>query len=179
MTRDIQDTINNELKSQVDQTDKTSIGGFMIGVGVATNDDRNNMKKYFDLAIKTKITRENIQTIIDKTVNINKGEIENSGTITQDIKIDQNIACNIVITNVINQVFDETNKLLVDNNTDLKVKQASETKMAGLEWAIALCCLFIVCLMCSSCAALLVFGLSPAGQQSTVTLSNAGASRLR
>ncbi len=179
MTRDIQDTINNELKSQVDQTDKTSMGALFLGVGVTTSDDRSNLKKYFDLAIKTKITRENIQTIIDKTVNVNQGEIINEGTMTGDIKIDQNIACNIVITNVINQVFDETNKLLVDNNTDLKVKQTSETKFGGLEWAIALCVLFCVCLMCSVCSALLIFGLSPAGQQGTLVLANAGASRLR
>ena len=176
MTRDIQDTINNELNSQVDQTDKTTIGAFSLGVGVTTSDDRSNLKKYFDLAIKTKVTRENIQTIIDKTVNVNKGEILNEGTITGDIKIDQNIACNIVITNVINQVFEETNKLLVDNNTDLKVKQSTENEFGGLEWAIVLCILFCVCLMCSSCAALLIFGLSPAGQQGTVLLAN---SRLR
>lgn len=178
MTRDIQDTINNELKAQVDQSDKVSIGGLSFGVGVSTTQDKQDLKKYFDLAIKTKITRENIQTIIDKTVNINNGEIENSGIITGNIKIDQNIACNIVITNVINQVFDETNKLLVDNNTDLKVKQASDTKMAGVEWAIAICVLICVCLLCSSCAALLIFGLSPAGQQSAVVLSNAGARRI-
>lgn len=178
MTRDIQDTINNELKSQVDQTDKTKIGGLFLGVGVATNDDRTNLKKYFELAITTKITRENIQSIIDKTVNVNQGEILNEGTITGDIKIDQNIACNIVITNIINQVFEETNKLLVDNNTDLKVKQATDTKMAGLEWAIFACVLVCVCLMCSSCLALLLFGLSPAGQESSVILANAGARRL-
>lgn len=179
MTRDIQDTINNELKSQVDQTDKTSMGALFLGVGVTTSDDRSNLKKYFDLAIKTKITRENLQTIIDQTVNLNTGEIINEGTMTGDIKIDQNIAVNIVITNAINQVFDETNKLLVDNNTDLKVKQSSETKFGGLEWAIALCVLFCVCLMCSICLALLIFGLSPAGQQGTLVLANAGASRLR
>lgn len=177
MTRDIQDTINNELKSQIDQTDKTSMGALFLGVGVTTSEDRSNLKKYFDLAIKTKITRENIQTVIDKTVNVNDGEILNEGIMTGDIKIDQDIACNIVITNVLNQVFDETNKLLVDNNTDLKVKQATENKFGGLEWAIALCCLFIVCLMCSSCAALLIFGLSPAGQQGAVVLANAGARR--
>lgn len=171
MTRDIQDTINNEMKSQVDQTDKTSMGGFFLGYGQTTTEDRNNLKKYFDLAIKTKITRENIQTIIDKTINVNNGEIINEGKITGDIKVDQNIACNIVITNVINQVFDETNKLLVDNNTDLKVKQASENKFGGLEWAIALCSLIIVCLMCCCCAGLLIFGLSPAGQQSAVVLA--------
>ena len=179
MTRNIQDSIKEELESQVDQTDKTSMGGLFLGVGVTNTNDRSNLKKYFNVAITTKITRENVQTIIDKTININKGEIENEGKITGDIKIDQNIACNIVITNIINQVFDETNKLLVDNETDLEVKQASETKMAGLEWAIFASIFVCVCLLCSSCAALLMFGLSPAGQQSSVILANAGAARLR
>lgn len=179
MTRQIEDIIKEKLDSEVDQTDKTSIGAAFLGVGVTTSDDRSNIKKYFDVAIKTKITRENIQTVIDTTVNINKGEIENDGKITGDIKIDQNIACNIVITNIINQVFDETNKLLTDNDTNLEVKQASETKMAGLEWAVFASVLVCVCLLCVSCSAVLAFMLSDAGQQSSVILANAGASRLR
>ena len=179
MTRQIEDIIKEKLKAEVDQTDKTSIGAAFLGVGVTTSEDRSNIKKYFDLAIKTKITRENIQTVIDKTVNINKGEIENDGKITGDIKINQDIACNIVITNVINQIFEETNKLLVDNDVDLKVKQASETKMAGLEWAVFASIFVCVCLLCVSCSAVLAFSLSDAGQQSSVILANAGASRLR
>lgn len=179
MTREIEDIIKEKLDSEVDQTDKTSIGAAFLGVGVTTSEDRSNIKKYFDVAIKTKITRENIQTVIDKTVNINDGEIENEGTITGDIKINQDIACNIVITNVINQVFDETNKLLTDNDTNLEVKQASETKMAGLEWAVFASVLVCVCLLCVSCSAVLAFMLSDAGQQSSVILANAGASRLR
>ncbi len=178
MVRNIEDTIKENLNSEVDQTDKTSIGAAFLGVGVTTSDDRANIKKYFDVAIKTKITRENIQTVIDKTVNINDGEIQNDGTITGDIKIDQNIACNIVITNIINQIFDETNKLLTDNNVDLEVKQASETKMGGLEWAIFASILVCVCLLCVCCSAGFAFMMSDAGQKSAVVLAGAGASRL-
>jgi hypothetical protein len=160
MVRDIEDTIKEKLDTEVDQTDKSTVGAFFLGLGVTTNDDRTNLKKNFEVAIKTKVTRVNIQTIIENTVNINDGEIENDGKITGDIKIDQNIACNIVITNLIQQIFEETNKLLVDNETDLKVTQATETKINGLEWVILICVFICLFLICSSFSAILAISAS-------------------
>lgn len=178
ITSKMKDEIQNQLNAEVDQSTKSGMGAFFIGVGVVTDEQKQNIKKAFEYAINKKVTQQNIQTIIDKTVSVNNGEITNEGKITGDIKVDQNISVNITVTNIINQVFDEANDFLVDNNTDLKLKQASETKFAGLETyalgASGSCC----CLLCCICIAILIFMMSPAGQQSSVVLANAGARRI-
>ena len=175
----MKDNIQNELTAQVDQSSKTGVGAAFIGLGVVTNNDIQNIKKSFEYAVNKVVTQNNIQSIIDKTININKGEILNEGTISGGISVNQNIAVSIVVINLINQVFSESNDFLVNNNTDLQLKQASETKFSGLETYALGASALISCLLCFVCMAILLFSLSPAGQESSVILANAGASRIR
>lgn len=182
ITSQMKDNIQNELNTQVDQSTKTGLGAAFIGLGVVTNNDTQNIKKSFEYAVNKVVTQNNIQSIIDKTININKGELYNEGIITGitgGITINQNIAVSIVIINIINQVFSEANDFLVNNNTDLQLKQASETKFAGLETYALGAIGSVACLLCCICIAILIFSLSPAGQESSVILANAGASRIK
>lgn len=178
ITSKMKDEILNNLNAEVDQTTKTGMGAFFAGVGVVTSEDKQNIKKAFEYAVNKKVTQENIQAVIDKTTSVNDGKITNEGKITGNIKVDQSIAVNITITNIIQQIFDEANDFLVDNNSDLTLKQASDTKFAGLETYALGASGCLSCLLCCVCLAILIFMLSSGGQESSVILANAAGRRI-
>lgn len=168
----LKEEIQNQLDAQSDQATKTTVGAIFVGLGVVTSEDRQNIKKSVEHAINKKITLENIQSIIDTTINTNDGKIINEGKIVGNVTVDQNIAVTIVIINLLNQVFSEANDFLLNNNSNLELKQSSETKFTGLEGYLLAGSGSSSCLLCICCIIILAFALSPAGQRAVNSASS-------
>lgn len=185
--QELQTQLNNELSAEVDQSDQTTATGsgggsgslfnpFSIFTGkFVTNKQKTSIKRAFETAIESKITKDNMQLIVDTSVNINDGELYNEGTITGDITVNQGIVAVIVATNAINQLFKETNKLMDNNATGVKVNQATKTDVSGAETQAAVVSSLSIFLLCLCCCLLLIFLMSAAGQKAVEAAATRGA----
>lgn len=125
------------------------------------------------------MTVENLQKTVQETTNLQDGKIINKGVINKDLKIDQKIIVRLVSINVINQVFNQVNKYLQDNKSNIQVDQSAQTEtgMGQTEWIVML----FICLFSSCCLMLLIFMLPQiigSGADAYATVQTGGASKL-
>lgn len=181
ITQDVVQQLQNDIKSgieaELDQAAKSKSG--LLTVGSSAN-SRNitTVKDAFNATINDVITVENVQKTVNETTNLQDGKIINKGVINKDLIIDQKIIVRLVSINVINQVFNQVNKYLQDNKSNVKVEQEAQTTV-GADWTDWIF-IAIICVVSCCCSMLLVFMLPQiigSGADAYATVKTGGASK--
>ncbi len=178
ITQQLQTDIISGIESELDQASKSKAGLFGLG-SQASSKNITDIKDAFRAVINDTVTVENVQKTVQETTNLQDGKIINKGVINKDLKIDQKIIVRLVSINVINQVFNQVNKYLQDNKSNIQVDQSAQTEtgMGNTEWIVML----FICLFSSCCLMLLIFMLPSiidSGSNAYATARTGGASKL-
>ena len=184
---EIKRDINNGLQNQIDQAAKATS---QLGGGNSAASDNTNIKQHVENLIETNITDETFQQAVSQSLGANDGTLIIGRDCKEEIHFDQNIVSQVTAINLLDKLQQTLDSDSVVNNFRNTVSQTAEAKsegLAGLLTAlfngirdaftgpysmIAIAC---VVLSCVACLALLVMGLSPAGQQATTTAANTAA----
>lgn len=186
-TRDLQDTIKNSANAQIDQAAAAKTGFFATGSASAStvSDYKNKVSNIIETNITDQKKSEAFASVYNKNTNeLNIGECGDGPYAWSSAKLNasQNIQSDLVASAIVKSVTTDLQKLDATNTTNTSVKQSSDSKTSGLEDVIA--SIFagltgiwgiIALILCVVCCGVLIFMLSPAGQQATTTAANAGA----
>lgn len=125
--------LKNKVDSAVDQSTKNKQGFLTLGVSATVTDTqtKNTYKTAMKTAITQTMTVDNYSQIVRDTVNLQLGKVINNGRLG-NVKVDQKIVARTVATNVMNSIITNTNKVLQDSDSQLRVKQASENEQKGI-----------------------------------------------
>lgn len=167
----------------------TEMGNFQIG-------DKQNLTQNVSMAIEnvvdTTITTENLSEVISNAVNIQENVMNIGGDLDcqgEQITLGQDISAKLVTKAVMASLTDAlienktTNSLIANLGGSLKTENKGLADIVGtffegitgpIKYALIACVLMI----CVVIIGLTVFLLSPAGQNSTRTMANAGAKKL-
>lgn len=186
----LNDTSLNELKNElttaldntVSQNTELINGAFNVTGGnntSAINDVRSNI----NMVLTNTINKTNINKVVNDTFNQNTGEIKYLFCEDSPITVDQNIVSNIIARNIlytVGQALSQNEVLArVINEADQKAKQQNQglndiidsigkaiTGPIGISigGVVLFCCILII--------AVIVLGMSPAGQNAAKKLSS-------
>jgi len=187
-TTDFKNTLESQLKSTLNQNAQT-LSGFAAATGGNTTSVTNHIENTINEKIDQACTVNNIMNIAKSSYN------QQYATLTMDfcrnspIQMNQTIVSNIVSQNILTSV---AKSLMEDSTVSNLVAYADQTAqthnqgfndvidsigkaISNIFGATTMPCIIgmVVCIVL--CIALLIFMLSPAGQQATTTAANAGA----
>lgn len=190
-TKDLQDTIKNSANAQIDQAAAAKTGFFATGSASAStvSDYKNKVSNIIEKNITDQKKADAFASVYNKNKNeLDIGECGDGPFALSSAKLNasQNIQSDLVAQAIVKSISNDLQKLDATNTTDTKVKQTTDTKTGGLEDVIAsifagltgiwgIVALVACVLICGA----LIFLLSPAGQESTVKIANAGASKIK
>ena len=187
-TKDLQNTIKNEANAQIDQAAKAKTGMFATAPADAktVSDYKNKVSNIVETNITDKQKVDAFASVFNsntKTLKIDECGDGPGATNSAKMNASQNIQSDLVAQALLKSVSKDILALDATNTTTTAVTQASEAKSSGIEDVIA--AIFkgltgiwgiIAAILCVICCGALIFLMSPAGQQATVTAANAGAS---
>jgi hypothetical protein len=171
--------LKNKVDSTIDQSVKNKQGFFSLGINVSVTDTQN--KNTYKTAMKTAITQtmtvDNYSQIVRDTVNLQTGRVINNGRLG-NVKVDQKIVARTVATNVMNSIITNTNKVLQDSNSQLRVKQQTENEKKGISELFSGNGLYVSGSSCICCCILLIviamIAMSDAGQNAISAAATRG-----
>lgn len=179
--KDLRSKIKEAADASIDQQAKAKSGFFQTAP--ATSENISNYKNTVENKINNTVTDTQIQDISNSVFNKNTKKVT-LGECTDDSKLDfsQDIVSQLVTEGIMKGVSKAVAGAESEVATKLGIKSSSESKGSGLEDVIA--SIFagltgiwgiIALILCVVCCGVLIFMLSPAGQQATTTAANAGA----
>jgi hypothetical protein len=158
--------------------------------------DKQNVKQETNMAIEnivdTTITTENLSEVISNAVNIQENVMNIGGDLDcqgEQMVLGQDISAKLITKAVMGALTDA----LIENKTTSKLTATSDAKQKtenkgladivgtffeGITGPIKYALIACVLMICVVIIGLTVFLLSPAGQNSTRTIANAGAKKL-
>jgi len=186
-TKDLQNTIKASANAQIDQAAQAKSGFFATAPSNSTTiqDYKNKVSNIVETNITDKQKSDAFASVFNKnTKTLKIGECGDGPGATNSAKVNasQNIQSDLVAQAIVKSISSDLQKLDTTSTTSVGVTQSSSAKSGGLEDVIAAIfsglagiygIIALVC--CCICVAVLVFMLSPAGQQATTTAANAGA----
>jgi hypothetical protein len=183
--KDLRNKIKQSVDASIDQQAKAKSG--MFQTAPATSENVSNYKNTVENKINNKITDTQLQEISNSVFNKNTKKVT-LGECTDDSKLDfsQDIVSQLVTQGVMKGVSQAVAGAETEVAQKLGIKSKSEAEGEGLGGVIG--AIFagltgiwgIVALVaCVLIIGALIFLLSPAGQESTVKLANAGASKIK
>jgi len=179
------DNISNTAKQNAEMTN-----GMLAATGGNSTNTVNSLTNLVSSIVKQTLTNTNIIETANKSYNKQSGKVYMAFCKNAPIKMSQDITSTVISTNLLNSVttalMDNSVISGIVNDVDQKAKQHNQgfndvldSLFNGIRNAFtgpaAMCYIAGLILCCVCCVALLYFMLSPAGQQATVTASNAGA----
>lgn len=174
----------NDLTSSATQSANAQSGWF--ATGTAGSDNLTTIKNAITQAVNDRLTVENYNAILQTTINLQTATIYVQGYLMGNITVKQGIVSNILAINLITSVIDKVNDILQKQNTDVRVQQTSKATANGLDTITGqyingakISVIVSAIILCIAIISLLVVAMSPSGQKSINTFSNAGANRIR
>ena len=179
--KDLRSKIKEAADASIDQQAQAKSGFFQTAP--ATSENISNYKNTVENKINNTVTDTQIQDISNSVFNKNTKKVT-LGECTDDSKLDfsQDIVSQLVTEGIMKGVSKAVAGAESEVATKLGIKSSSESKGSGLEDVIA--SIFagltgiwgiIALILCVVCCGVLIFMLSPAGQEATTTAANAGA----
>lgn len=178
ITRQMSEDIKSGISSDLDQKSSSKLGLFGGGASVSSA-NITKIKDAFNAVIKDEVTLEKVQKIVNDTVNTSKGEIYNYGVIIGDLKIDQKTIVRMTAINILNSVFNQVNKYLQDNKSNLKVQQSAKSESGmgeGSTIAMIIACIFLC--ICSMVLIVMLPKIIDSGSEAYATTQTGGASKM-
>lgn len=158
----LQTELMSELDAKLKQQSQASSGILSLFAKPTSTKNTTDIRNAFRTSIQDTITVPTVQKIYQDVLNVQTGKITNEGTIIGDVIIDNKIIVRLTIVNLIQKVFNNTNKILAENKTGVQVQQSAKSSsgelfaMGDTGAQIASVC---VCLFIMLCCGLLVFML--------------------
>ena len=183
--KDLRSKIKEATDASIDQQAKAKSG--MFQTAPATSENISNYKNTVENKINNTVTDTQIQDISNSVFNKNTKKVT-LGECTDDSKLDfsQDIVSQLVTQGIMKGVSTAVAGAEADVSQKLGIKSSSESKGSGLEdliaaWFAGLGMIggIIALVVCVAIIGAVIFLLSPAGQESTVKLANAGASKIK
>jgi len=179
--KDLRSKIKEATDASIDQQANAKSG--MFQTAPATSENISNYKNTVENKINNTVTDTQIQDISNSVFNKNTKKVT-LGECTDDSKLDfsQDIVSQLVTQGIMKGVSTAVAGAEADVSQKLGIKSSSESKGSGLEDVIA--SIFagltgiwgiIALILCVVCCGVLIFMLSPAGQDATKTAAKAGA----
>jgi type IV secretory pathway VirB2 component (pilin) len=181
---EIKRDITNGLQAQVNQA---SAATSQLGGGQSSTADNTTINNHIENLIETNITDETYQNALAQSLGSNDGTLVIGRDCKDEIHFDQNIVSQVTAINLLDKVQQLLDSDSVVANFNATVAQTATSKSEGLAGLVqsifdgiknaftgpySMIAIACVVLCCIACLALLAFGLSPAGQQATVTAAN-------
>lgn len=186
---ELRDMITTGVQNSVQQasTATASTGG-----GSAVTQDNVELNTNIQSIVSKTVSNENYAALVDETLAKNEGVIKIKGNVGKNahIKLEQGIVAGIIAKNVLEAV----NTAISENQQIASVfNQASQTAsstsknlvenfFAGVAQVFGVGAdvaktgvIAVVALMCLICIGIVIFMMSPAGQEATTTAASAGA----
>jgi hypothetical protein len=185
--------LQNDAKAAIDNA-ATQQNGFLAPAVANSAEAVSNLKTTVTNIIDNTMKSETIQNIFARAENnqdINAGKMEAECDPQYrlpgeyDYNFDQNILQSVTAKGVADSLTKALADTIIENTSDTTIKQSATQKNAGVSelvdsifkgltgiWGII--ALVVCVLICGA----LIFLLSPAGQESTVKMANAGAKRM-
>jgi hypothetical protein len=180
---EIKRDITNGINAQIDQA---SAATSQLGGGQSSATDTTDIKSHVETLLETNITDETYNSALSESLSKNAGELYIGRDCRAKINFDQNIVSQVTAINLLDKVQQILDSDAVVNQFTADVTQAATAKSEGLAgllkaifdgltgiWGI------IAVVACVLICGALIFLMSPAGQESSVKLANAGASKIK
>jgi hypothetical protein len=183
--KDLRNKIKAAADASIDQQAQAKSG--MFQTAPATSQNVSNYKNTVENKIENKVTDTQLQEISNSVFNKQTKKVT-LGECTDDSKLDfsQDIVSQLVTEGVMKAVSQAVAGAETEVATKLGVKQSSKAEGEGLGGLIAAFFAgltgiwgIIALVVCVAIIGAVIFLLSPAGQESTVKLANAGASKIK
>ena len=160
--------------------------------GASATQDNVTINQNIQSIVSKTVSNENYSSIVDETLAKNDGVIKIKGNVGKnaDIEINQGIVAGIVAKNVldaVNQALSEDKQIATVFTNASQTATSTSTnpiqnvldgvaKIFGVGADVAKTYIIAcVALLCLCCIGIVVFAMSPAGQESTKTAASAGA----
>jgi len=162
------------------------VNGVMAATGGNSQSTRTNITNTIDQAVRNTVTSTTINQVAATSVNMQTMTLNIGACQNSPIQANQGIVSNVIAQNILSKV---SNAIMSSNLVASATANASSSTgmhnqglndlidsifkgLTGI-WGI------IALVVCVAICGLLAFLLSPAGQESSVKLANAGASRVK
>jgi hypothetical protein len=182
LTIDMETKIIDELQLAATQAAKAQ--SEMLSWGDSEANNLTFIRKILDQSVRDVLSVDNYNEIVDNTVNTNDSTIVINGVYNGDINIKQGIVVDIVVRNVLSSIINRTNKILSQNNSNIRLSQNAEASNKGLNSIVdsitggaKISSIISAVILCIIIMSLLFVALSPAGQKSITKASNTAAAR--
>jgi len=180
---EIKRDITNGINAQIDQA---AAATSQLGGGQSSATNTTDIKSHVETLLETNITDETYNSALSESLSKNAGELYIGRDCRAKINFDQDIVSQVTAINLLDKVQDILSSDAVVNQFTADVSQTSTAKSEGFAglvkaifdgltgiWGI------IAVVACVLICGALIFLLSPAGQESSVKLANAGASKIK
>jgi hypothetical protein len=162
------------------------VNGVMAATGGNEQSTRTNIRNTIEQSVRNTINMTTINQVALDSVNTNTMTLNIGACQNSPIKLNQGIISNVIAQNILTKV---TNAIV--SSELVATASANASSITGMEnqgmndlidsifkgltgiWGI------IALVVCVAICGLLAFLLSPAGQESSVKLANAGASKIK
>jgi hypothetical protein len=182
--KDLRNKIKATANASIDQQAQAASG--MFSTAPATSENISNYKNTVENKIENKVSDTQLQEISNSVFNKNTKKVT-LGECTDDSKLDfsQDIVSQLVTEGVMKAVSQAVAGAETEVSQKLGIKQTSKAETEGLGGVIAaifagltgiwgIIALVVCVLICGA----LIFLMSPAGQESSIKLSTAAASKI-
>jgi len=184
--------LTNSLQSTV-TANASMVNGFAAATGGNSADVTNNVQNIIKEVVDQQLTNNNIMKTVQNSYNSQSQEVTMILCQNSPIIMDQNIISNVISENILTNVTqalmqNATISSLISyadqhasvhnqglNDVIDSIGKALSSIIGAFTGPYALVAIGACVLCCVCCIALLYFMLSPAGQQSATTVSQAGA----
>ena len=168
------------------QSNSEMVNGVMAATGGNEQETRTNITNTINQSVRNSITATTINQVAATSVNMQTMTLNIGACQNSPIQANQGIVSNVIAQNILSKV---SNAIVTSNLVSSASANASTTTgmhnqglndlidsiFKGLTGIWGIIALVVCVLICGA----LIFLLSPAGQESTVKLSNAGASKIK
>jgi DNA repair exonuclease SbcCD ATPase subunit len=176
--QNMQSEVKSKLDAALEQSAKATAG--WLSSGNADTLNYTKIKNAVEQSVTDVFRVENYNAVVQATVVANEGKVYNYGTINGDLIVKQGVVANIIARNIVSNIINRTNKILQDQNLNLRISQDADAKAEGetITGASKFASGIISLICCIIIISLLFVALSPAGQRGVNKVSNAGAARM-
>jgi hypothetical protein len=168
------------------QSNSDMVNGVMAATGGNEQDTRTNITNTIEQSVRNAVTATTINQVAATSVNTQTMTLNIGACMNSPIQANQGIVSNVIAQNILTKV---SNAIVSSNLVSAATANASTTTgmhnqglndlvdsifkgLTGI-WGI------IALVVCVAICGVLAFLLSPAGQESSVKLANAGASKIK
>lgn len=180
----VQTELNSSAQAALEKT--TEMGNFQFG---DEQDIKLKVSQEIENVVEKTFETKNINEVVSSVVNVQEGKLK-IGNCSGKLVIKQDIVAQLMAE----AITESLTSAISDNEMLSKLKAAADAAaktenkgiadivgtffdgMTGWIKYLTIACIIFVCVICLGGT---IFLLSPAGQQSTTKLANAGANRLR